>query len=85
MLRCIFFIILSALIAISNLADAGADFTNRADVQSFINKMVSKHQFKRDDLVWLFNRVTISSYGDQTYQCAAGSESLDYVSTSVRE
>ncbi len=57
MLRCLFFTLLSLLLSGLNLAYADSSFTKRADVQSFINMMVKKHQFKRDDLTQLFDQV----------------------------
>lgn len=57
MLRCLRITILLLLISVSNLVYATGSFTQRADVQSFINLMVKKHQFKRDTLVDLFDQV----------------------------
>ncbi len=43
----------------SQLSLADTNFVDRPDVQSFINKMVVKHGFQQNQLVWLFNNVKI--------------------------
>lgn len=57
MFRRIHVIALSLLITVLNPAHADTAFTQRQDVQSFINKMVTKHHFQRDYLENLFNQV----------------------------
>src|SRR3990167_9773956 len=39
------------------LAHADSTFVNRPDVQSFINTMVTKHDFKRDEMTALMDHV----------------------------
>lgn len=51
-----FFVIVSLL---SSSAYADASFTARSDVQEFIQKMVKKHGFKRDQLIALFDQVKV--------------------------
>ncbi len=56
-MRLIITIILSLLVGFIPAAFAESDFLHRNDVQSFIEHMVQKHQFKRDSLEALFEQV----------------------------
>jgi membrane-bound lytic murein transglycosylase B len=47
------------VISLSMSAWANTSFTNRPDVQQFINTMVKRHGFKRAQLIALFNTVKI--------------------------
>ncbi len=57
MLRFIIITITSMLLAFTQPALADSTFTQRADVQSFINMMVKKHNFNRQQLTQLLNQV----------------------------
>lgn len=59
MLRCLYIIVISLLLSAISLAHADDALTKRKDVQDFINMMVKKHQFKKDDLEKLFSQVTV--------------------------
>ncbi len=47
------------LLFIAQTAMADISFTQRPDVSAFINDMVKKHQFKKQELVTLFSKVKI--------------------------
>jgi len=57
MLRCLFVLFFALVTVLAQPAWADTHFTQRADVQEFINSMVRKHHFKRNDLTNLFNQV----------------------------
>jgi membrane-bound lytic murein transglycosylase B len=57
MLRCLLIITLSLFISGAQLAQADTAFTKRTDVQDFINMMVKKNHFQREDLVRIFDQV----------------------------
>ena len=56
MLRRLLVATLSLVIATTHLAHAGADFTKRKDVQSFISQMVKKNHFNRASLTKLLSK-----------------------------
>jgi membrane-bound lytic murein transglycosylase B len=51
--------VLACALFISLLSSAQAGLADRPDVQAFINEMVQKHGFKRQDLVNTLNKATI--------------------------
>src|SRR5579862_712026 len=58
MLRNLFALILLIVsITASSLSHADANFVNRHDVQDFIQLMVKKYKFNKQDLVYLFSQV----------------------------
>lgn len=58
-LRQLLLFLLSFYISVIPSAFADSTFPNRPDVQAFIQKMVKKHQFKKQTLVDLFSAVKI--------------------------